>query len=257
MRIFFLTTNDRIFLPYFFENAFSRINYKIAGLAIVDNPNFKKFLKNSFFFMGPSLFGREVIYQLGIRFKCLYKSIFSPSQTYSIKSVCKKFGVLFSSVNKVNSKMFRSYLKSLDIDVLVSVACPQILRKKILGIPHQAAVNVHYGMLPFYGGLYPSFWVLAQGEKYTGVSIHYMVEKVDTGDILVQLKEEILPDDTFYSLVKRLKTTIGPRALVMALDKINADDIEVIKNCPEKGSYFSFPTKNDMARFKSIGRKWR
>ncbi len=161
------------------------------------------------------------------------------------------------SVKNVNSNDFREFLKERDIDVLISVACPQILKRKILRIPRKGCINVHYGLLPNYRGQYPSFWVLAHGQRETGVSVHYMVEKVDAGDILVQIKEKILPEDTFYSLVGRLKTTIGPQALIMALEKINRSENSVIKNDPGKGSYFSFPTRIDMAQFRSRGRKWR
>ncbi|MCD6163368.1 MAG: hypothetical protein J7K40_13290 [candidate division Zixibacteria bacterium] len=257
MRIFFITTNDRIFLPFFFDKVFSNIDYEIVGVAAADDPNFKKFLINSFSFMGFRLFACEVINQVKVRLLDIARKIFTPNRKHSIQSVCGKYSIPFSNITRVNTKSFRSFLKNQQIDVLVSVACPQILRKRILNIPSKAAINIHYALLPHYRGQYPSFWVLAHGEEYTGVSVHYMVEKVDAGDILIQLKEKITPDDTFYSLVKRLKTTIGPKALIMALDKINKNDSSTIKNNPDNGSYFSFPTKTDMAEFKKRGRKWR
>ena len=257
MRIFFLTTNDRIFLPGFFEKVFSGIDYQITGLAVVDDPHFKRFLKNSLSFMGFWLFMDEIINQLKIRLKDFFFSIFNPVRKSSIKSLCKRYKVPYMSVKNVNSNDFREFLKERDIDVLISVACPQILKRKILRIPRKGCINVHYGLLPNYRGQYPSFWVLAHGQRETGVSVHYMVEKVDAGDILVQIKEKILPEDTFYSLVGRLKTTIGPQALIMALEKINRSENSVIKNDPGKGSYFSFPTRIDMAQFRSRGRKWR
>lgn len=257
MRIFFITTNDRIFLPYFFDKVFSGIDYEIVGVAVADDPNFKKFLKNSLSFMGFWLFACEVINQIKVRLLDIARKIFTPAKKCSIQSVCEKYSIPFSSVVRINTKNFRSFLKNQQIDVLVSVACPQILKRKILSIPSKAAINIHYALLPHYRGQYPSFWVLAHGEEYTGVSVHYMVEKVDAGDILIQLKEKIKSEDTFYSLVKRLKTNIGPKALIMALDKIDNNDNSIIKNNPDEGLYFSFPTKTDMAEFKKRGCKWR
>ena len=257
MRVFFLTTNDRIFLPYFFEKVFCKIGYKAIGLAIAEDPHFLRFLKNSLFLMGFWLFLDEVIYQLKVVLKDIFLSVFVPLKRNSIKSICEKYDVPLMRVKKVNSKKFRTFLEEKDIDVLVSVACPQILKKKILQIPRKGCINVHYSLLPNYSGQYPSFWMLAYGEENTGVSVHYMVEKIDAGDILVQIKEKVLPDDTFYTLVKRLKTTIGPQALVLALEKIEKGDSSVVRNDPEKGSYFSFPTKQDMVLFRNGGRKWR
>ena len=253
MRIYFLTTDDRVFLPHFFEQVFGETDAEIIGLALVNDPSLKTFLLKSFSFLGPFTFAREVWYQARLR---LMASL-APSRPPTIGSVCAKYGVTVTSVKKVNDKSFRSFLRESDIDVLVSVACPQILRKKILEIPKLAAINVHYALLPEYRGQYPSFWVLAEGEEYTGVSVHYMAELVDAGDVLVQVKDKILAEDTFYTLVRRLKTTIGPSALIEALRKIRGGDEFVLKNEAEKGTYYGFPTRADMQRFRKRGRRWR
>lgn len=84
-----------------------------------------------------------------------------------------------------------------------------------------------------------------------------MERKVDAGKILVQIEEEIRPEDTFYSLVRRLKSVIGPKAMLEALAKLAEDDDSIIDNDIDSGSYFSFPTRDDMIRFRNNGRKWR
>lgn len=257
MKVHFLCADDEIFLPHFFEEVFSQSRHEIQGVAIAEDPRFKEFLQNSFRFMGAKLFLYEVINQLGVRLRNLFYGIINQSRVSSIENVCLKYKIDFSRINRVNTDSFRSWLREKDIDVLVSVACPQILKKKLLSIPKLAAINIHYALLPFYRGQYPSFWVLAQGEEYTGVSVHHMVEKVDAGDIIIQIKEKIRTEDSFYSLVKRLKTTIGPGALLMALDKLESGDKSVINNRIEQGSYYSFPTREDMKRFLSGGRRWR
>jgi methionyl-tRNA formyltransferase len=257
MRIYFLCADDKVFLPRFFEKIFSGSSFEIAGVAIVADPNFKKFLKASLRFMGWRIFSGEVYNQLLLRMKNLYYRIFAPSRISAIENVCNQHDIECRKIEKVNSRDFRDFLSDKEIDVLVSVACPQILKSKILQIPRKAAINIHYGLLPNYRGQYPSFWVLANGEQYTGVSVHFMTRKVDAGDILVQVKEKIKPDDTFYSLVARLKTTIGPEALLQALKKIDAGDLSAIPNVIEQGSYFSFPSRKDMRIFLQRGRRWR
>ncbi len=228
----------------------------MAGLAIVKDPNFARFLRNSLKFMGFWLFAGEVFRQLKIRTTDFLYAILAPSKRRSIQSVCQKYDIPYSFIERVNSKPFRTALQEKKIDLLVSVACPQILKKKLLHLPPLGCINIHYGLLPHYKGMYPSFWVLANDEKETGVSVHYMVEKIDAGDILVQIREDIRSDDSFYSLVKRLKTTIGPKALLQAIEKIRNGDTSIIPNDPHDGSYFAFPTKKDMARFRALGRKW-
>jgi methionyl-tRNA formyltransferase len=257
MRIFFLSAGDDVFLPRFYNKVFAESKYDICGVARVDDPHFRKFLLASFKFMGWRLFFGEVFHQVILKIKNIFYKIFMSSKVTSIESICRKYNVEFLSIPKINTKAFRNFLQTKQIDVLVSVACPQILKKKILEIPARAAINVHYALLPQYRGQYPSFWVLAKGEEYTGVSVHYMAEKIDAGEILVQIKEKIKTDDTFYSLVGRLKTTIGPKALLKALDKIADSDMTGLPNDIDSGSYFSFPTRQDMIGFLRRGRRWR
>lgn len=257
MKILILTTNDQVFLPHFFDRVFSKIGSEVVGMAIVSDPNFGRFLMKSLKFMGFWIFAGEVLRQLRIRIIRLFYSVLSPSKKLSLQSVCRKYNISCFPVEQVNSKSFHQVLKEKEIDLLVSVACPQILKKKLLDIPSRGCINVHYGLLPHHRGMYPSFWVLANAEKETGVSVHYMAEKIDAGDILIQIKKDVKPDDTFHSLVKRLKTTVGPKALLQAIEKIREGDTSVIPNDPHKDSYFAFPTSKDMARFRALGRKWR
>ena len=256
LKIFFLTTNDKIFLPLFYEKIFSVEAESIAGVAVVDDPNFAKFLKKSLAFMGILTFCGEVLRQLIIRMKNLFYSVANPSKKMSIEAVCGRYNIPCLNIENVNGKGFGEYLNELGVTLIISVACPQILKKAILNLPADGCINVHYGLLPDYRGMYPSFWVLANGERETGVTIHYMAEKIDAGAILVQRRENILPRDSFSSLVKRLKTTIGPEALLQAIDKIRAGEKEEIENRYKEGSYYSFPTKEAMRSFKTQGRKW-
>ncbi|UCC78862.1 MAG: hypothetical protein JSW64_11335 [Candidatus Zixiibacteriota bacterium] len=256
MKIMFLTSGDQTFLPEFYERVFATIGQDVSGLAIVSDPHFKRFLWNSLSFMGLKTFAGEAGRQIIIRIKNLLYSLAAPSKIHSIKIICGKYNVSCIGVKWVNSRKFREYLSEKNVNLIVSIACPQILKKSILKIPSNGCINVHYGLLPEYRGMYPSFWALANGETETGVSVHYMAEKVDAGDIIVQLNEKIKPDDSFYTLVRRLKTTIGPEALIKAVDKIKKGDTSVIKNDISRGTYYSFPTKAAMSQFRARGRKW-
>lgn len=257
MKILFLTTHDDVFLPRFYEIIFSRLGEDVVGLAIVKDPGFTQFLKNSLSLMGLWLFLREVLNQIALKTSNMFFSIFKSSKVNSLEAVCSKYGISLFSVDKINTGAFRQKLKDMGINLIVSTSCPQILKNRILKLPSKGCINVHYGLLPEYRGMYPSFWVLANGERETGVSVHYMVSKIDAGNILSQIKEKITDDDTFYSLVGRLKTTVGPKALLAAVEKIKKGKPEAIHNDPEQGSYLSFPERKDMIRFLKRGRKWR
>ncbi len=104
----------------------------------------------------------------------------------------------------VNEAAEIELLRKLQPDVIVVAAYGQFLKRDILKLPPFGCVNVHASLLPRYRGAAPAQWAIARGETETGVSTIMMNERMDAGDILAQIKEPILPEDTAGSLLKRL-----------------------------------------------------
>src|SRR5262249_12399851 len=92
----------------------------------------------------------------------------------------------------------------------------QILPRDVLEIPRNACLNVHASLLPRWRGAAPIQYVIAAGDRKTGITIMYMDEGLDTGDILLQRKIDILPNETGGSLHDRLAEG-APSALLDAL----------------------------------------
>ncbi len=101
-------------------------------------------------------------------------------------------------------------------DVIVVMAYGQILPRAVLEIPRIACLNLHASLLPRYRGAAPIQAAIVAGEKETGITVIFMDEGLDTGDILLQTKLEILPNETGGSLHDRL-TQVAPNALREAL----------------------------------------
>ncbi len=110
-------------------------------------------------------------------------------------------------------------LKALAPDALVVIAYGALLPPSLLKLPRLAALNVHSSLLPFYRGPAPIHWALLNGDAETGVTVMRMAEKLDTGDIVLQKKIRIAPDDDFNSMETRL-AAIGGEALIEALEAI-------------------------------------
>lgn len=89
-------------------------------------------------------------------------------------------------------------------DLIVTAAFGQILPKGLLEAPPYGCVNVHASLLPKLRGGAPIHYAILQGDKETGVSIMYMVEKLDAGDILTQTKVAIEDNDHVGSLHEKL-----------------------------------------------------
>lgn len=89
-------------------------------------------------------------------------------------------------------------------DVLLSVYYDQILNKKLLHLPRRGAFNLHPSLLPKYRGVAPLIWALVKGEKYAGITIHEMTDRIDCGGVALQSRIKINKSDTGYTL--HLKT---------------------------------------------------
>ena len=103
-------------------------------------------------------------------------------------------------------------LRGLEPDVIVVAAYGKLLPKALLEIPKIAVINVHSSILPQYRGAAPINWAVLNGDRETGVTIQYMAEELDTGDILLVKTTAIDPDEDAASLYGRLAELGGEAA---------------------------------------------
>ena len=92
----------------------------------------------------------------------------------------------------------------MDPELIVVAAYGKILPKNILDCPKYGCINVHSSLLPKYRGAAPINWAILNGEEKTGVTIMYMAEGLDTGDIISQRETMIDPDESVETLHDRL-----------------------------------------------------
>lgn len=104
---------------------------------------------------------------------------------------------------------FLNQLREMNPDLIVTAAYGQILPGNILAIPPLGCINVHASLLPEYRGASPIQQALIDGRKKTGISIIYMDEGMDTGDIILQRELDICPDENAGQLHDRLSTLGG------------------------------------------------
>ncbi|NWF74252.1 MAG: methionyl-tRNA formyltransferase [Nitrospirae bacterium] len=94
----------------------------------------------------------------------------------------------------INAPQFVEYVRSLNIDLIVVCVFPQILKAAILHTPRLGVINCHPSLLPRYAGPQPEFWILKNGERISGVTVHVMTEGIDAGDIVAQ--QELIVGET-------------------------------------------------------------
>ena len=110
-------------------------------------------------------------------------------------------------------------IRALQPDAIVVIAYGQILPREVLEIPRIACLNLHASLLPRWRGAAPIQAAIAAGDPETGITVMYMAEGLDTGDILLQRRIDILPTDTGGSLHDRL-AQIAPETLLEALQML-------------------------------------
>ena len=137
-------------------------------------------------------------------------------------------------------------------ELIVSVACPYILKRKLLSIPALGCINIHHAPLPRYQGMMPTFWQMYHGETKVGLTIHEMRERVDDGPLLLQEDLEIRPDESLDELIVRSKSHAA-QALARVLRDIQANRVETWVPAGPTATYFTFPTLGEIREFRRRG----
>ena len=128
-------------------------------------------------------------------------------------------------------------IRALQPDLFFSFYYRLMLKAPLLAIPKQGALNMHGSLLPKYRGRVPVNWAIIHGETETGATLHYMTEKPDNGDIVVQQAVPILPDDTAHEVFSKV-TVAAEMALNACLPDLLAGKARAIKQDLSLGGYF-------------------
>ena len=151
-------------------------------------------------------------------------------KTYGYESVLEKFsdsGIKILNPSRVNLNVINE-IKLISPDIIFSIYYRKILPKSILDLPKLGCINIHPSMLPAYRGPVPTAWAIENGETNFGITIHYMDQGIDTGDILVQEKYEIIDDETGFELYTRAMK-LGAKLLEDNFDNIINKKLNPIK----------------------------
>ena len=171
------------------------------------------------------------------------RAFFSPMLPYAEKrkqgsyfffeDLGKLYHVPILTVANLNHPDSVETIRRFSPDVLIICGTRKLL-PEVLSVAPSGVLNIHGSLLPKYRGLMAEFWALYHGdEDAIGVTIHYADAGLDTGDIVLQEKTEVNPEDTFRSL--RFKNTLrGAHLMVEALTRIEEGTVKRIPQ-PKEG----------------------
>ena len=120
---------------------------------------------------------------------------------------------------------FQDKIRSLNPDLIIVVAF-RILPKEIFTIPQYGSFNLHASLLPKYRGAAPINWAVINGETETGVTSFFLKEKVDTGNVIIQKRTSIEPEDNAGTLHDKL-AVLGAEAVLETVRLIESGNITV------------------------------
>lgn len=155
----------------------------------------------------------------------------------SVKKWAQGKGVEVYTTEEINSPQWIEKIAAMKPDVIFSFYYRKMIGRKILDLPSVGAFNLHGSYLPHYRGRCPVNWVIINGERQTGVTLHYMIEKPDAGDIVGQKAVKIEISDTAKTLYDKLCAT-AKELLNEVLPSIKKEQIPRLKQDLSKGSYY-------------------
>ena len=205
---------------------------------------------------GPEFFVRKsmetVQYKAGV---ALWQLLGRPRQVMNMVEMAHQQGIPVTESHDVNQPETLSWIEARQPALTISLYLNQWIGEELLTLAPQGCINIHPALLPHNRGLFPYFWVLANGDEETGVSVHFVEKKFDTGDIIAQQKIAVTPEDTVQSLSYKSAQVGGP-LLVQAVDAIAAGKVTRIPQDPTRASYHSWPTSEAYSRFRQAGRQF-
>jgi len=137
----------------------------------------------------------------------------------SMIKICKLHHIKFDYLKK-DWESLRKKFSELKPDLLVVASFPFLMPEDILNLPKFGAINVHAGELPKYRGYHPINWAIIKDESCLGVTVHYIDEGMDSGNIIAQDTVNLTNRDDVNSMRRKL-TDLGAKLVVRAVNKID------------------------------------
>lgn len=246
LRIFFITEDDPIYVVNFFETflrEYPENEIEICGITVdrAFHESIWATAKRLLRFYGPIDFlrmaGRYLVAKLSRR---------------SIGRLAEEAGLPMVETASVNGSEYLDRLEKIAPDVVVSVAAPQIFKKRLLSLPKLGCINIHCGQLPTYRGMMPVFWQMQNGEDHITMSVHDMVSKLDAGSVLGTREFPLRERDCLDRVIRGTKQE-SARLMIDVLRRVARGEAERKPLEMNGASYFSFPTRQDVYAFSKLG----
>lgn len=137
-------------------------------------------------------------------FTISYKNSFPYYREQQLRELCSELNITCFEDISVSSNEGINLIQTFNPDMIIVSTFKQIIKPDVIKIPRLGIINIHPSLLPFFRGPNPVENAILKGKKTTGITFHYLVDKIDAGNILLQKKIRVKKTDTNGTLRKRL-----------------------------------------------------
>ena len=179
----------------------------------------------------------ESIIKTGYEVVAVFCPIYNNNIYIRLQNFCERNFIQFDRISDFNDKYLIDKLRSFSIDVIVVCHFQKLLKQELINLPKYGSINLHPSLLPLYRGMSPQHWPIINGDSETGITVHFIDEGVDTGDIIIQRKIFIDSDTYVFDLQTQMKK-IYANIVIEALGLIQGGKNNYFKQSDLKGSYY-------------------
>ena len=156
--------------------------------------------------------GIEALLRNGFEISAVFTHRDNPDENIwfgSVAELAGEHGIPVFAPESINHPVWVERIRAMAPDFIFSFYYRELVKPEILAIPAKGCVNLHGSLLPKYRGRVPLNWAIINGEKETGVTLHYMTSRADAGDIIGQERFEITEDDTARTVFGKAEAAAG------------------------------------------------
>ena len=160
-----------------------------------------------------------------------------------LEHICIEHQIEFARCKKINSEETCKLVEDAQPDLCVISHFERLIKQPLLGIPKMGFINLHPSLLPEYRGMSPQHWPIINGDKEAGITIHYVDEGTDTGNIILQ-KRFPLKGNEYVKDLQKIWMNFYQSVMIEAIEKIIAKE-PTISQEGMSGSYYGRLTEED------------
>ncbi len=167
----------------------------------------------------------------------------------SFDQIIQKYNITEKEMKNINSAESVSYLKNEEVDLIISIRYGKILHNEVIDIPKKGVLNLHPGRLPEYAGILAGFYAIFDNKKTLGITLHYIDQGIDSGDIVDIVDIDIQKSESFFwNMVLLYKA--GAKMFANNLQLLFQNgDLPKKKQEISKRKYYTYPSEEQVKYF--------